>query len=93
MVLENFTDRQLIQRALFEKGYYKTPREYKEYIEEEFGRKVSSSSITKAAGTYKMRVQRIETILQDQALKFLKSANYDYNICNRVLRSVYDKTK
>ena len=93
MVLENFTDREIIQRAMLEQGYYKTPREYKEYIEKEFGRKVSNSSITKTAGTYKMRISRIETILQDQAIRFLKSANYDYHICNRILRSAYDKTK
>ena len=93
MVLENFTDKQIIQRALLEEGYYKTPREYKEYIEKEFGRKVSSSSITKAAGTYKMRISRVEVILQDHALRLLKAASYDFNICNRVLRSVYDKTK
>ena len=93
MVLENYTDRQVIQLAMVEQGYYKTPREYKDYIEQEFDRKVSSSSITKTAGTYKMRISRIETILQEQAVRFLKSANYDYNICNRVLRSAYDQTK
>ena len=93
MVLENFTDREVIQRALLEVGYYKTPQEYKLYIEQEFNRKVSSSSITKTAGTYKMRVSRIEAILLDYAVKFLQSANYDYNICNRVLKAAYDKTK
>ncbi len=93
MVLENYTDRQIIQRAMLEQGYYKTPKEYKDYIEKEFHRKVSSSSITKTAGTYKMRISRIEAILQDQAVRFLKSASYDYNICNRVLRSAYDQTK
>ena len=80
MVLENFTDREIIQRALLEVGYYKTPQEYKSYIEQEFNRKVSSSSITKTAGTYKMRVSRIEAILFDFAVKLHKVLKEDYHL-------------
>lgn len=92
-MLENYTDRQIIQRAAVEEGYYKTPRYYKRYIQQEFNRTVSNSSICKTLGTFKIRSARLEMVIEDHAVRLLKSASYDIHMCKRVLESAYDKTK
>lgn len=86
-------DRQLVNLAVKEKGYYRKPAYYIDYIEDSFGRSVSNSTVTKTIGTYNMRKKRLYQVIEDKAKVLLYSAHNDIHICFNVLRRVYDQDK
>ena len=82
------TDKELVVMAAEKTRYLHTNKFYRDFILNEYGRKVTNVTVCKAIGSTESRTRNDIRHLQTSARKFLLDCNHDYHLARHLLYKV-----